>query len=277
MSDTFAPRKAQMPRTVMANGTTSRRFGSLRAVAALMIREMSTQYGRTPGGFIWTVLQPLGAIAVLSVGFSLMLRSPSLGTSFLFFYGSGYVFFAMYSSIARTVGSALKFNAPLLRYPAVTWVDAFVARFVLNSIIGCATGGILIGGLILYQGSPGPIDFVPILQAAMLTMLFGFAVGAFNCAVKGIFPLYGIIWDIVTRPLMIASGVIFIYEDLPELAQDILWYNPLIHITALARQGFYSIYDPQWISVGYVALVSLVPLFFGVVLTRRYYRDILDW
>lgn len=76
---------------------------------------------------------------------------------------------------------------------------------------------------------------------------------------------------------MIASGVIFIYEDLPELAQDILWYNPLIHITALARQGFYSIYDPQWISVGYVALVSLVPLFFGVVLTRRYYRDILDW
>lgn len=277
MTDIPDQQPTRVSPALVPNGRATRRFGSFRAVTALMIREMSTQYGRTPGGFIWTVLQPLGAITVLALGFSVLLRRPSLGTSFIQFYASAYVFFTLYTTLARTVADSLRFSAPLLKYPAVTWVDAVLARFLLNVMMQVATSVILLLGIFTLFGSPGRIDFIPIFEATALAALLGLGVGVFNGAVKGIFPLYAIIWDVLTRPLMIASGVFYLLEDLPRVAQQILWYNPLIHITALARSGFYVIYTPHWLSELYVVAFSLTPLFFGILLMRRYHRDILNW
>lgn len=55
----------------------------IRNILALILREMSTRYGRTPGGYVWMIVEPMAGIMLLAVGFSLLLRSPSLGISFL--------------------------------------------------------------------------------------------------------------------------------------------------------------------------------------------------
>ena len=65
-------------------------------------------------------------------------------------------------------------------------------------------------------------------------------------------------------------------EDLPPLAQDYLWFNPLIHITGLMRTGFYSTYNPSYISPAFVIGVCLVLLALGQLLLGRYHRDILN-
>ena len=104
------------------------RFSLIRNILALMLREMSTRYGRTPGGYIWGVVEPLAAILFLAIGFSLLLRSPSLGTSFLLFYATGYVVFNLYQVISATTSQAIGYSKPLLMFPAVNWFDALVAR-----------------------------------------------------------------------------------------------------------------------------------------------------
>ena len=76
------------------------RFRHLRVVAALMLREMDTRFGRAAGGYLWAIAQPLGAILLLAVAFSLMLRTPPMGTSFMLFYATGIVPFNMYRSIS---------------------------------------------------------------------------------------------------------------------------------------------------------------------------------
>ena len=38
---------------------TNRRFASFRAIGALILREMATSYGRSPGGYIWAILEPV--------------------------------------------------------------------------------------------------------------------------------------------------------------------------------------------------------------------------
>ncbi|WP_311200115.1 hypothetical protein [Phaeobacter inhibens] len=75
---------AQIPASPAANPHHRHRrsMATLRTVAALVLREMSTRYGRTPGGYLWGILEPLAAILFLSLGFSLVIRTPSLGTSF---------------------------------------------------------------------------------------------------------------------------------------------------------------------------------------------------
>lgn len=103
---------------------------------ALILREMSTRYGRTPGGYVWAVLEPVGALVVMSVVFAILLRAPPLGNSFILFYASGYLPFIISATIMANVQSAISFSKPLLMYPAVSWLDAIIARFILNLLTG---------------------------------------------------------------------------------------------------------------------------------------------
>jgi capsular polysaccharide transport system permease protein len=115
-----------------------------------------------------------------------------------------------------------------------------------------------------------------VVEAMALAMLLGLGVGVMNCALMGLFPLWEVIWSILTRPLFIASGIFFLYDTLPPLAQDVLWYNPLIHITGLMRTGFYATYTAAYVSHIYVLAVALGLLAMGLILMGRYHREILN-
>ena len=253
-----------------------RRFATLRTVLALMLREMSTRYGRTPGGYVWGILEPLAAILILSLGFSLVLRSPSLGSSFLLFYATGYLPFDLYQSVSNTSARAINFSKPLLKYPAVTWLDAILARFLLNSLTSILITALLLTGVLAVIDSHTVLNLVPIVTAMALAMALGLGVGTINCALIGLFPLWEVTWSIVTRPLFLASGIFYLYEDLPPLAQEVLWYNPLIHITALMRTGFYPTYNASFVNEIFVLLLAMALLAMGQILLGRYHRDILN-
>lgn len=251
------------------------RYQCLRAVIALVLREMSTTYGRNPGGYLWAFIQPLAMIGILTVAFSLLLRTPSLGTSFLLFYASGFLTMRMYQEVGQVVGTAISFNKALLAYPRVTYVDAILARALLAVLTQTMVSVTVVAGIFVYDDVRGILNFTPILYTAAMAIALGLGIGTFNCYMSVSFPVYKTIWGIVTRPLMLVSGIFYIYEDLPESAQNILWYNPLIHLTGMMRTGFYSYYQPDYVSPTYVMLVALVPFFFGVLLLRRFSKDIL--
>jgi len=253
-----------------------RRFATMRTVLALILREMSTRYGRTPGGYAWAILEPLGGILVLSLGFSLVMRAPALGTSFILFFATGFMPFNLYQSVSGSVAKAINFSKPLLQYPAVTWFDASLARFLVNSLTGIFITIILLTGILTVIDSPVVLELPSAVEAIILAIMLGAGVGMLNCAVMGLFPIWEMIWSIITRPLFIASGVFFLYETMPPFAQKILWYNPLIHIVGLMRTGFYPTYTASYVSPVYVLGVSLALLAMGLILMGRYHRDILN-
>lgn len=254
----------------------NRSYAPIRAISALLLREMSSRYGRTPGGYLWAILEPLGMIMILSIGFSLLLRSPSLGSSFLLFYATGFLPFNLYQSISAMVARSLRFSRPLLAYPSVTWVDAILARFLLNLLTASMVAFILLTAILLIIDEGVVLVAGQIILAMGLAALLGLGVGVMNSVLMGLYPTWDVIWSIITRPLFLMSGVIYIYEDLPKLAQDILWYNPLMHITGVMRTGFYPMYSPDYISLSFVVYVAVSLLAMGLVLLRRYYRVILN-
>jgi len=246
-----------------------------RTVTALILREMSTRYGRSPGGYLWAIIEPLGAILILTIAFSLVLRSPPIGNSFILFFATGFVPFGAFQTISNLISRSLRFSGALLSYPVVTWVDAIVARMLLNSLTQILVSYIILGAILSLQADPVTLNPAPILEAMALALFLGLAVGTLNCALMGLVRVWDQVWSIVTRPLFLASGVFFLYDTMPKVAQDILWYNPVLHVTGLMRQGFYPSYDADFVSIPYVVGVSLVMLFFGVVLLGRYHRQIL--
>ena len=97
-----------------------------------------------------------------------------------------------------------------------------------------------------------------------------------NCLLAGLYPIWGQIWGIVSRPMFLASGIFFIYEDMPGLAQDILWWNPLLHASGEVRRGFYPTYDATYVSLAYGYGVALVLIALALVFLRRHHGTILN-
>lgn len=247
-----------------------------RCVLALMLREMGTRYGRQPGGYVWALVQPLGMIILLSFAFSLLARSPALGTSFLLFKGTGMLILMMFNNLGNSVGQSMSYSKTLLFYPRVKWLDAVIARFLLNGLVALVVTVIILTGIMIFDDVRTVLDWQKIALAIFLTCSFGLGVGCLNCYLFMRFSIWQTIWGIVTAPLFLISGVVFLYEGLPPLGQKILWYNPLLHITGIMRDGFYPVYTPTYISVPYVLTCALIPIVLGLMLTRQYHRDLLN-
>lgn len=256
--------------------TRAPRFATFRAVMALILREMGSRYGRSPGGYLWAFLEPLGGILILTIGFSLVMRTPPLGTSFLLFYATGMLPFTLYMSLSNNIMQSFRFSRSLLMYPAVTWVDAVLARFVLNTLTGLIVMIVLLGGVIAVSDTRVVFDFSAIFAAVWMTCLLGLGIGVLNCVFLGMFPVWAQVWSILTRPLFIMSGIFFLIDGFPEKVQKIMWFNPIAHPIASMRSGFYPTYRAENVDATYVALFGLVTLFMGVVLLVRFHRDILN-
>ena len=259
-------------------GTTGMRpifTASARSVIALMLREMSTRYGRTPGGYLWAIFEPLAMIIVLGMAVSLFARSPDLGTSFLLFKATGTMPLQVFTVLGGQVGHALTFSKPLLRFPRVSWVDAILARFLLNMMVAFTVTVLIIVGIIIVDDVTVMPRWGDILLAMGCAASLGLGVGCLNAYLFTRFAVWQQIWSILTRPLFLFSGVIMTYESLPAFAQQILWYNPLLHISGMMRAGFYVMYQPDYISVPYVGLWIGVPMVLGLLLLRRHHRNLL--
>jgi len=244
------------------------RFSAARSIMALMLREMGSTYGDSPGGYVWAIIQPIGMIMILALGFSLLIKAPSLGTSFVLFYTTGFLTYDMYKQMADKIGGALTYSKPMLAYPRVTWLDAVLARFFLNLLTLSTVVCIVASGILMVIETRTIISILPIVLGLSMAALIGLGVGMVNCLLIGLFP-------VLSRPLFIASGVVFIYEDMPAGVQAILWWNPLLHASGLMRTGFYPTYDADYVSYGYGFGLSLGLIFIGLLFLRAYHAKIL--
>ena len=191
------------------------RWQRLRVITALVIREMGTQFGRAAGGYLWAIAQPLGGILLLAIAFSLAVRTPPLGTSFMLFYATGIMPFTMFNTMARGVSQAVSSNRGLLNYPVVTLLDAVFAKIVLNAMTQLVVATVLFAGIILGTGLYVTLDLGAVVLAFLLAGLFGLGIGTMNCVLFGFFPTWKNIWSVLTRPLFLLSGIFFIFESVP--------------------------------------------------------------
>jgi len=251
-------------------------FASSRAIMALILREISTTYGRSPGGYIWAVLEPAAGIALLTIIFSIGFRSPPLGTDFALFYATGILPLLMYMGLSGKLAHTIQFNRALLAYPRVTFVDAISARLILNLLTQLTVQCLVVGFILLISQVPTTFDYTKVVLAYSMLIVLSIGIGTLNSFLTLAFPIWDTAWAILNRPLFIISSVFFLFESVPQPYADFLWYNPLVHIIGMMRDGYYPFYQPNYVSIAYPMAIGIVTLMIGLFLLRRYHRDMLD-
>ena len=252
------------------------RYASLRAITALMLREMATDNGRSPGGYLWAVLEPILAILLLTAIFSAGFRSPSLGINFHIFYATGILPFLVFNDISAKTATAIMFSRALLAYPTVTFIDAIIARLLVNILTQILVAYVVFCGILIVFETRTMPDLPIILGSFAMAVALGIGVGTVNCVLFTMYPLWQKMWSLATRPLFLLSCVFHLYQDIPEPYRYYLGWNPLVHVVGYMRKGFYPSYDAAYVSLVYVWGVSLGLMLIGTVFLRRYHRDLLN-
>lgn len=251
------------------------RFTSLRSIGALILREMNTSYGRSPGGYLWAVLQPLGGIFILVLIFSTGFRSPPIGSNFAIFYATGLLPFFLFMDVSVKLGQALNYSRQFLAYPRITFMDAIIARLVLNTLTQLLVSYVVLFGILTAFETRTTLDVDRIAMAYSMAISFAIGTGVMNCFLMARFPVWQQVWSIITRPLFIISGIFFLYDAIPEPYRSYIWYNPLIQVTGELRAAFYVSYEATYVSPGYVFGISLGLTVFGLLFLRRYHKEII--
>lgn len=248
---------------------------SVRCVAALLLREMSVSHGRLWGGYLWAVLEPAAGIALLSMLFSMAFHAPPLGNSFPIFYASALLPYTLYVQMNVKLMQSIWFSKPLLQHRAISFIDAIFSRTILTAMTQLVVFVVVIL-VILALFQPRVTVRVEIIALSLsMAAALGMGVGVLNCFLSSSFPVWQRIWGILHRPMFLISGIFFVFEAIPAVYRDILWFNPLIHIIGVMRRGFYPTYEASYAEPLYVFGLSLTCLVVGLFFLRLRHRDIL--
>ncbi|WP_420342199.1 ABC transporter permease [Paenirhodobacter sp.] len=260
------------------NAVTQRRVGFVfpRAVMALMLREMSTTYGRSPGGYLWSIAEPTAGIIVMTIVFTMIAHHPPLGSSFPLFYATGLLPLQMYQNISNKVASAIRFSKPLLAYPNVSYIDTIVARLLLESLTQFLVFFVVLFVIIEIEGARVDLNVGAIGLSFAMLISMGLGIGLMNCFLTSMFPVWQFTWAVLNRPMFLISGVLFVVDTLSPVPRGWMLWNPLTHVISMMRKGFYGTYGAPYASPVYVFGVALLLSVIGLLLVRRFHRHILD-
>ncbi len=230
----------------------------VRVVGALVLRETRATFGTSRLGYLWAIITPASSIAVLVLVFSLAGRHAPFGPSFGAFFGTGIITLQLYGKLSGSLMNVFEANKALLTYPPIKALDTIIARVILIAMTYFFIA--LVGFALLYFFGQAEMPARPefMVEAFVMTVLFGTGVGMINAILKSAWTSWSNIESIITRPLFFISAVFYVPSYLPPAAISILKWNPVLHLVEWMRDGYYRGYDSAIFDPKYVIFIILV-------------------
>lgn len=251
-------------------------FQVLRDVTfGLLIRELKTRFGNYRLGYAWALIDPILMISLFSAVFGIRSHSSFGGVPVQVFITAGYLPFMFFNKVVSQMKSAVRANMGLFCYRQVTPFTTFIARFLLESMVGMIVGGILVLGLIWSGFDAIPVDPLVLMLGYSLLMVFSFSLGVVFCIMSTLIPETDKFLGLLMMPLMFISCVLYPLSTIPLQYQHWFLWNPLVHAIELIRCGWIEGYVSPNVSWMYLSGVTLVALTFAMSCYRLSYRRLI--
>lgn len=243
----------------------------IRVVGALAYRESLLRYGRNGFGYLSSLLVPLSQILFISALFTAIDRNNPLGGSVVLFIATAIIPYEAFSKLAIKMMSATKqASTSTMIHPVVTALDVLFAKLLVEVSLITVAAIVIFSGVGLFGYWDYSVDsLVQIILAFLTAIVLGFSVGLINTSITTKFAGYEKIWPLISKPLFFMSGIFYIASDrFPQEVLNILYYNPVLHITEWSRSAFYDRWESSLLDFKYLYGFVLTTLFFGLVSQR---------
>lgn len=219
----------------------------VRVIGALMMRELTTRFGRENIGFLWIMVEPLLFAVLVGLLWRAMKGPEEYGVSVLAFVVSGYIPLVLFrSSVSRAV-SSFSANGSLMYHRQIKILDLILVRFFIE-LIGHMMAYFFIAMVLGAFGLfPVPYDVGFMLLGWAYYSLFTFAVTIVVAPLSEMSEALEKFIPVTTYLMIPFSGAFYLVGSLyPEAAAVVLW-SPPVHGMEMMRYGLFGPgIDPQY-------------------------------
>lgn len=201
-------------------------------IKELVSREIRRKYARSYLGILWSVLNPLMSMAVMSMIFTTIFRRSI--ENFPIYYLTGTIFWQLFSGATNSAMTALVDNKTLLlkvKLPKQTFVLARIYTALTNFGYTCIAYALM---LLVFRIRPSwTMLLFPLV--VLCTLLFSMGVGYILSIAYVFFGDIKHLYSVILTLWMYLCAIFYPVDSTSEMMQHIIGINPLYVFIYFAR------------------------------------------
>lgn len=243
-----------------------------RVIWALILREMTTRYGRENIGFLWIIGEPILFCAGVAIGWTAIRPSHEHGLPVTAIVVTGYVPLTMWRHAISRAVKAYESNGSLLFHRQVTPIDIITARTVLE-VGGTFMAGLIVAfGAILLGFMDPPVDFGLIYLGLIYQAMFCYACALIIATLSEMSDVMEKAIGIFSYLAIPFSGAFTMVDWVPRNMQWILLWSPSVNNVEMIRAGQFGPTARPVYDLPYDTWITVLLIGIGFTLTLRVRR-----
>lgn len=207
-----------------------RRFTPL--LRELVVRDIKVRYRHSALGLVWTVLNPLLMMVVITIVFSTLFKQNI--PNFPIYYLSGSLIFAFNSESTTTALNSIISNASLIKKVYIPKY-LFPLSNVLSGLVNLGFSLIAMVIVMLVTGAPFHATLLLLPIPIFYTFLFSVGLGILLSAVTVFFRDIAHFYSVFILAWTYFTPIFYPVEILPDAAMQLMRLNPMYHLVTYMR------------------------------------------
>lgn len=245
-----------------------------RVIGALMIRELTTRFGRENIGFLWMMVEPVLFAVLVGMVWHFMKGPTEHGIGVVAFVVSGYIPLVLFrSGVTRAVG-LFTANSSLMYHRQIKIMDFVLVRFLVE-FLGHMMAYFFIALVLIAIGLfPVPRSMGFLILGWMYYSLFTLSLCFILAPASEMSEVLEKFMPVTTYVMIPFSGTFNMASWLTPEARDFVLYSPPAHAMEMMRYGVFGYHVRPYFDYFYPVAVSAVLMAFGLLLCRKVRRTL---
>lgn len=226
----------------------------------LVIRELKVRYRRSAVGFLWTMLQPLLNMLVLTIVFSALFRFNL--HNYPVYALAGILWWNFFSQTVTTSMNSLRNNAALLQKVPVP-MPVFPIATALSGVVNLLFALVPLLLLIVVTGDHWSWSLLFLPVSIIIATIFTLGAGLLLSPLAVFFVDTVEMIAVVLTTLMYLTPVFYPIEIIPKKYLWLVRFNPIRSVLEVFRDPIYNHKIPPWTHLTVATSIALFSLLLG--------------
>ena len=247
--------------------TTRTFFSQVELIYHVSVRNVRKSHGNAVIGLLLNMMQTAMMIIVFYVMYKVLgLTSMRVRGDFVLYIMSGVFMYFTHTRAILAVSSADGATSAMMKHAPMNPIVSICAAALSSLYLQLMSLGVVLG-IYVVAVTPVTIEYPAcVLGMILLAWLSGVGIGLIFRAARPWQPdLVSILTTLFTRANMVASGKMFLVNNLPPKLRNYFSWNPLFHTIDQTRGFVFVNYQPHFTSVMYPIYVTGVCVMIGLI------------